>query len=364
MLKNAETYEIMRPEDVGLIRSNLVMGKHSGRHAFKKKLEELGYELGENALNDAFIRFKALADKKKEIFDEDLVALVDDGIQAVRSAGQVRQPLRRSAARARRAHRRARARGRRRAHARPWPRATGRSTPPSTPSARSTRTRRRLPLFQIHAVTEGTDAQAEVTVRLEENGKTVNGQAADTDTLVASARAYVVGAQQAADQAREARARCPVGLSACGRGRSLRPRIVSASDMPPAGWPTAAPPSRDVCPIVAWNGPPQMFSRLFGLFSADMAIDLGTANTLVYVKGRGIVLNEPSVVAIATNRGRQAGPRGRRRGQADGRPHARQHRGDPALARRRDRRLRGRRGDDQALHPPGASAARLRQPAR
>src|SRR5829696_4274158 len=73
----------MRPEDIGLVRSNLVMGKHSGRHAFKKKLEDLGYGLGENALNDAFIRFKALADKKKEIFDEDLVALVDDGIQTV-----------------------------------------------------------------------------------------------------------------------------------------------------------------------------------------------------------------------------------------------------------------------------------------
>ena len=80
VLKNAQTYEIMRPEDVGLVRSSLVMGKHSGRHAFKKKLEELGYELGENALNDAFVRFKALADKKKEIFDEDLVALVDDEI--------------------------------------------------------------------------------------------------------------------------------------------------------------------------------------------------------------------------------------------------------------------------------------------
>ena len=99
VLKNAETYEIMRPEDVGLIRSNLVMGKHSGRHAFKKKLEELGYGLGENALNDAFVRFKALADKKKEIFDEDLVALVDDEIQARRPAGPLRQPLRVSAAR-------------------------------------------------------------------------------------------------------------------------------------------------------------------------------------------------------------------------------------------------------------------------
>ena len=83
MLKHAGTYEIMRPEDVGLVRSNLVMGKHSGRHAFRKKLAELGYELGDNALAEAFARFKALADKKKEIFDEDLIALVDDEIQAI-----------------------------------------------------------------------------------------------------------------------------------------------------------------------------------------------------------------------------------------------------------------------------------------
>ena len=115
----------MRPEDVGLIRSNLVMGKHSGRHAFKKKLEELGYELGENALNDAFVRFKALADKKKEIFDEDLVALVDDEIQNSRPAGPVRQPLRRSAARKVKPHGRARARGRRGAARRRGPTGDG-----------------------------------------------------------------------------------------------------------------------------------------------------------------------------------------------------------------------------------------------
>ena len=78
MLKNAQTYEIMRPEDVGQGRSNLVMGKHSGRHAFREKLKELGYELGENALNEAFVRFKDLADKKKHVFDDDIVALVDD----------------------------------------------------------------------------------------------------------------------------------------------------------------------------------------------------------------------------------------------------------------------------------------------
>jgi 2-isopropylmalate synthase len=75
VLKHAGTYEIMTPESVGLTKSNLVIGKHSGRHAFRKKLEELGFELGDNALNDAFARFKVLADKKKNVYEEDLIAL-------------------------------------------------------------------------------------------------------------------------------------------------------------------------------------------------------------------------------------------------------------------------------------------------
>jgi 2-isopropylmalate synthase len=70
----------MTPEDVGVTKTSLVMGKHSGRHAFKSKLEELGYELGDNALQDAFVRFKALADRKKHVYDEDIEALVDDGM--------------------------------------------------------------------------------------------------------------------------------------------------------------------------------------------------------------------------------------------------------------------------------------------
>jgi 2-isopropylmalate synthase len=189
VLKNAQTYEIMRPEDVGLFRSNLVMGKHSGRHAFKKKLEELGYDLGDNALEDAFVRFKALADKKKEIFDEDLVALVDDEIHKsgqrvrfvslyVQCGSKVRptaelelevEGVRRSAVQ------------------------TGDGPVDATFKAirQIVPHEAGLALFQIHAVTEGTDAQAEVTVRLEEDGKLVTGQAADTDTLVASAQAYL-----------------------------------------------------------------------------------------------------------------------------------------------------------------------------
>ena len=78
MLKNAQTFEIMRPEDVGLNATILVMGKHSGRAALRAKLEELGYKLGDNQLNDVFVRFKELADRKKEVYDDDLVALMQD----------------------------------------------------------------------------------------------------------------------------------------------------------------------------------------------------------------------------------------------------------------------------------------------
>jgi 2-isopropylmalate synthase len=189
MLKNANTYEIMTPESVGLKESKLVMGKLSGRAAFKEKLRELGYELGDNAFQDAFRRFKALADKKREIFDEDIVALVDDeivrgndrmqfislqvvcgseGPQTAELALEVDGELRKT-------------------------KSIGDGPVDATFNAIKELTGydARLQLYQVHAVTEGTDAQAEVTVRLGEGGKTVNGQGADTDTLVASARAYI-----------------------------------------------------------------------------------------------------------------------------------------------------------------------------
>src|SRR6202166_4978934 len=80
MLKHTQTYEIMTPESVGVKQTSLVMGKHSGRHAFVHKLKELGYELAANQLEDAFVRFKALADRKKQVYDEDIEALVDEEI--------------------------------------------------------------------------------------------------------------------------------------------------------------------------------------------------------------------------------------------------------------------------------------------
>jgi len=189
MLKNAQTYEIMKPEDIGLAKSSLVMGKHSGRHAFKSKLRELGYDVGDNALADAFARFKALADKKKEVFDDDIVALVDDEIGqrdqrvkfvalAVRCGSEIKP----------RAELTLEVDGERRSAE-----AEGDGPVDATFAAIKALVphEAKLPLFQINAVTEGTDAQAVVTVRLEEEGKTVAGMSADTDTLVASARAYL-----------------------------------------------------------------------------------------------------------------------------------------------------------------------------
>ncbi|MFQ5958913.1 MAG: 2-isopropylmalate synthase [Alphaproteobacteria bacterium] len=189
MLKHAGTYEIMTPESVGLVKSTLVMGKHSGRHAFKRKLEELGYDLGDNALEEAFQRFKDLADKKKDVFDEDIVAIVEDelghGIDRIKfvslqvvcgSTGPQRATLVLDID-----------------GEEHDTMAEGNGPVDATFNAigelfphQAT-----LELYQVHAVTGGTDAQAEVTVRLEENGRTVNGQGADTDTLVASARAYI-----------------------------------------------------------------------------------------------------------------------------------------------------------------------------
>ncbi len=189
MLKNRDTYEIMTPESVGQGQTNLVMGKHSGRHAFKDKLKALGYELGDNALNEAFVRFKTLADKKKHVYDDDIVALVDDSVAGGLSDHIKVERLRVVA-------------GTEGQSAELTMSVDGVST-----SAEATGDGpvdavfnairaifphpANLQLFQVHAVTEGTDAQAQVSVRLEEGAHIASGQAADTDTLVAAAKAYV-----------------------------------------------------------------------------------------------------------------------------------------------------------------------------
>ncbi|MBT6094174.1 MAG: 2-isopropylmalate synthase [Rhodospirillaceae bacterium] len=190
VLKDASTYEIMTPESVGLTANKLVLGKHSGRHAFNEKLSELGYDLGDNARQDAFRRFKDLADLKKDVFDEDIVALVDDEVMHISDriqlasleikCGTVHQPPQ--------AKLELRIDGETKACE-----ATGDG--PVDAAFNGIKSlfphEARLQLYQVNAVTQGTDAQAEVTVRLDENGKTVNGTGADTDTMVASVKAYV-----------------------------------------------------------------------------------------------------------------------------------------------------------------------------
>lgn len=209
MLKHKGTYEIMTPESVGVTESNLVLGKHSGRNAFKTKLKELGYELGENALEDAFTRFKDLADKKKEIFEEDVIALVEDStgrdndniqftslvIQAGTKGPQI-------------ASIEIKVDGEKKY-------AMSEGNGPVDAIFKAIRMiiphdEAVLKLYQVHAVTGGTDAQAEVTVKLEENGKTVVGQGSDTDTLVASARAYIHAVNKLLDK----------------RGRSRPPEVA------------------------------------------------------------------------------------------------------------------------------------------
>jgi 2-isopropylmalate synthase len=164
MLKNAQTYEIMTPESVGVSKTSLVMGKHSGRAAFRNKLEELGYTLSDNQFQDAFERFKDLADRKKHVYDEDIEALVDQNIATAHDRIKL----------------------------------------VSLSIVAGTRGPQRATMkLQVDdkvvteeqegngAVTEGTDAQAEVSVRLSADGRSVTSRAADPDTLVASAQAYL-----------------------------------------------------------------------------------------------------------------------------------------------------------------------------
>jgi 2-isopropylmalate synthase len=165
------------------------MGKHSGRHAFREKLRELGYEIGDNALEDAFQRMKDLADKKKHVFDEDIEAIVDQGMATAHDSIKVLSlTVIAGTGGPQKATITLDVDGR---HMTAERRGDGPVDATFSAIQALVPHEARLALFQVHAVTEGTDAQAEVSVRLEENGKTVTGRGSDTDTLVASARAYV-----------------------------------------------------------------------------------------------------------------------------------------------------------------------------
>ena len=191
VLKHRETYEIMRAADVGWGANRLTLGKLSGRNAFKTRLQELGISLAsEEQLNAAFARFKELADKKREIFDEDIQALMSDetvtaeherfilvALTAHSETGE--QPFARVVMSDEGRESRAEARGD--------------GTVDATFKAIESvvQSGAELLLYSVNNVTEGTDSQGEVTVRLSKNGRIVNGMGADTDIIVASAKAYI-----------------------------------------------------------------------------------------------------------------------------------------------------------------------------
>jgi len=189
LLKEKMTYEIIRPADIGLQKTELVLGKHSGRHAFKTRLQELGYELSNEEIDAAFKRFKHLADQKKEIFNEDLEALVTESASKIPEVyGLVDLSI-----------------------------ASGINVKPTAAIkikvnnnivekmehgdgpvdavyraiAAISKTKSRLLKFEVKSITGGTDALGEVIVSLEEDSKTVRGHGADTDIIIAAAKAYI-----------------------------------------------------------------------------------------------------------------------------------------------------------------------------
>jgi len=189
LLKEKSTYEIMRPESVGFHATKLVLGKHSGRHAFKTRLNELGYVLTDEELNRTFEKFKRLADQKKDIFDEDIEALISEDVTKVPEVYSLMDLYIVSGINQK-------------------PTATVKLKVGETiidrmehgdgpvdatykAIASMTHTKSHLLKFEVKGITGGTDALGEVVVSLEEDGKTVRGHGADTDIIVASAKAYI-----------------------------------------------------------------------------------------------------------------------------------------------------------------------------
>ncbi|PKL50716.1 MAG: 2-isopropylmalate synthase [Nitrospira bacterium HGW-Nitrospira-1] len=189
LLKEKMTYEIMKPEDVGLYKTELVLGKHSGRHAFKARLMELGYELSPEEIETAFLKFKQLADQKKDIFDEDIEALVSEEVSKVyelyslidmsTSGGMTQKPV---------------ATVKLKIGDEVFDRMEQGDGPVDATYraiAGLTNTKSSLLKFEVKSITGGTDALGEVSVTVEEDGKTVRGHGADTNIIVAAAKAYL-----------------------------------------------------------------------------------------------------------------------------------------------------------------------------
>jgi len=191
VLKSRETYEIMRAQDVGWAQNRMVLGKHSGRNAFRARLEELGVVFrSEKELNDAFRRFKDLADKKHEIFDDDLQALVNDAgftagnervkLVSLRVCSETGEIPNASVVLSVDGEEK-------------LGEASGGGPVDAAFKAIESivQTESELELYSVNSITSGTDAQGEVSVRVKKEGRIVNGQGADTDIVIASAKAYV-----------------------------------------------------------------------------------------------------------------------------------------------------------------------------
>ncbi len=191
VLKNRMTYEIMNPETIGLSRNRLVLGKHSGKHAVRKKLEDLGYDLTQEEMERFFQKFKELADKRKEILDEDIDALVAEEILRLPDiyeldylnvvSGTVAVPT---------------ATVKLKIHGQEVQSAgfgVGPIDAAFNTIAKMTGSRSKLMRFSVNAITGGMDAQGEVTVRLQENGLLALGKGTDPDIITASAKAYING---------------------------------------------------------------------------------------------------------------------------------------------------------------------------
>ncbi|MBF0345098.1 MAG: 2-isopropylmalate synthase [Nitrospirae bacterium] len=188
-LKERSTYEILKPEEVGIPGSKLILGKHSGRHAFKDRLKQLGYTLTEDEVNHAFEKFKALSDQKKHVFDEDIEALIteemsktDDIYRLVYlkvTSGTEDAPLAKISISKRGEELKTEGAG------------DGPVDATYNAIAELTKTKSQLLKYEVKGITGGTDALGEVVVTLEEDGRTVRGSGSDTDIIVASAKAYI-----------------------------------------------------------------------------------------------------------------------------------------------------------------------------
>ncbi len=191
VLKSRETYEIMRAQDVGWSTNKLVLGKHSGRNAFKTRMSELNIQFdSEEDLNEVFAAFKALADKKHDIYDEDLLALVNEAtfedenesikLVSMRVCCETGEtPVANVTLNIDGAEQRAEASG------------DGPVDACFKAIEKLTRIGANLQLYSVNAITGGTDSQGEVTVRVEKDGKVINGQGADTDIVIASAKSFI-----------------------------------------------------------------------------------------------------------------------------------------------------------------------------